>query len=101
MAATIQGVWDEFNKRLSQFGQVVLAGGSVRDHLLGRAAKDFDVFVLQGTDFDFEKAVEHCEQLELPVPEGPFADYVICINGLPVFSELKTDHEARTVELKG
>lgn len=54
---TIESVWTEFNSRLADFGSVVLAGGAVRDSLLGRVAKDFDVFILQGKDFDFDKAV--------------------------------------------
>lgn len=34
---------------LSQFGPVVVAGGAVRDHLMGRAPKDYDIFVLGST----------------------------------------------------
>lgn len=39
-------VWREFNIRLGSFGRVVIAGGAVRDTLMGRTPKDYDVFVL-------------------------------------------------------
>jgi hypothetical protein len=39
-------VYEKFNDLLGPFGEVVLAGGCVRDYLMGRPPKDFDVFVL-------------------------------------------------------
>jgi len=44
-------VYEVFRHRLSGIGPVVIAGGAVRDHLMGLVAKDYDVFVL-GTDFE-------------------------------------------------
>lgn len=38
----------EFNRRLGHLGTVVIAGGAVRDLMLGRMPKDYDVFVLTG-----------------------------------------------------
>jgi len=43
-------VFTEFNRRLSNIGQVVIAGGAVRDWLMGREPKDYDVFVLGAPD---------------------------------------------------
>ncbi len=49
-------VWEVFNALLGDFGSLVVAGGSVRDQLLGREAKDFDLFILcDKREFDFEK----------------------------------------------
>lgn len=36
----------EFDDRLGHLGKLVVAGGAVRDHLMGRQAKDFDLFLL-------------------------------------------------------
>jgi hypothetical protein len=55
-------VYDEFARRFSQFGHVMLAGGSVRDQLLGRAPKDFDVFV--SGEFKPADAIAVCEDLK-------------------------------------
>lgn len=44
--SSVPAVYEAFRGRLGAFGQVVVAGGSVRDHVMGRTAKDFDVFVL-------------------------------------------------------
>lgn len=57
----------EFSDRLGRFGPVVIAGGAVRDTLLGNAPKDYDVFVL-GTEFkvlseDAAKALAGLEQI--------------------------------------
>jgi len=49
----LEDVYAEFQKRLSDFGHVVIAGGAVRDTLMGLSPKDWDVFVLQnGVGFD-------------------------------------------------
>lgn len=47
----LSDVYEVFRHRLSGIGPVVIAGGAVRDHLMGKPAKDYDVFVL-GTDFE-------------------------------------------------
>lgn len=56
-------VFAEFNRRLSDIGQVVIAGGSVRDWLMGREPKDYDVFVLGAPDQSepFEQALADLE----------------------------------------
>jgi hypothetical protein len=53
---TIQEVYAEFNGRLESLGKIVIAGGAVRDTLMGKTPKDWDVFILQGVEFDFNKA---------------------------------------------
>jgi len=47
-------VYDEFSRRLSSLGKVVLAGGAVRDFLMEQGPKDYDVFVLHSTTDDME-----------------------------------------------
>ncbi len=47
-----------FNPRLSSFGQLCIAGGAVRDELMGVAPKDFDLFCLCNGDWDFKDAKE-------------------------------------------
>jgi len=39
-------VYEEFASRLSHVGEVVIAGGAVRDFLMERDAKDYDIFIL-------------------------------------------------------
>lgn len=39
-------VYSEFTRRLGSFGTTVIGGGAVRDHLMGRKAKDYDLFLL-------------------------------------------------------
>lgn len=46
----LQDVYAEFVGRLGVFGRVVIAGGSVRDHMMDRTPKDYDVFVLGTQD---------------------------------------------------
>ena len=43
---TLTKVWTEFNRRLGHLGTIVIAGGAVRDTLLNRDPKDYDVFIL-------------------------------------------------------
>lgn len=43
----LEEVATEFSKRLGEFGPVVIAGGAVRDSLVGRPPKDYDLFVLE------------------------------------------------------
>lgn len=52
---SVVSVYAEFKRRLGDLGTVVVAGGAVRDDLMGRAPKDFDVFVL-GVPFTDESA---------------------------------------------
>lgn len=58
MEPSLKTVFDEFKARLSEFGHVVIAGGAVRDTLMGRSPKDYDVFVLLGRDFDLKNMRE-------------------------------------------
>lgn len=52
--AVLQDLHSNFERRLSQFGRVCVAGGAVRDVLMRVEPKDFDLFVLhdQGVQFD-------------------------------------------------
>lgn len=60
-------VFAEFNQRLSHIGQVVIAGGAVRDWLMGREPKDYDVFVLGAPDQPepFERALAGLEPVTM------------------------------------
>jgi len=67
---TLFEIYNEFSKRLGEFGDIYLAGGCVRDHLMSRKAKDFDLFILNNILFnDFEKTKDKIlEKLkDLPV----------------------------------
>ena len=44
--STLEGIYQEMSELLSPFGKVVIAGGAVRDTLMGREPKDYDVFIL-------------------------------------------------------
>lgn len=46
---TLQSVWNEMNDVLGVFGTVVIAGGAVRDSLISRVPKDYDIFILNTT----------------------------------------------------
>lgn len=62
-------VYREFAQRLGHIGTVVIAGGAVRDAVMGRAAKDYDVFVL-GCPFNTESRDAVSERLgDLPALE--------------------------------
>lgn len=64
----LQAVWEEFGDRLSGYGNCCIAGGAVRDHLMGVAPKDFDVFVLGlEPDTNITPAFEGLEAIE-PLP---------------------------------
>lgn len=47
-----------FEPRLGDFGPLCLAGGAVRDELLGRTPKDFDLFCLWTSEWDFKSIRE-------------------------------------------
>jgi hypothetical protein len=49
----IKEVYHTFCEILSPFGRVVLAGGSVRDSLMDRDPKDYDIFILGGSRIAF------------------------------------------------
>lgn len=53
---TPQELFQMFVPRIAPFGIPVLAGGAVRDSLLGRTPKDYDLFLCQGCLFDFDRA---------------------------------------------
>lgn len=55
-------VRDEFVGRLGHFGVVVIAGGAVRDAVMGRTPKDYDVFIL-GCPFNAESRDAVTERL--------------------------------------
>lgn len=61
----------EFTHRLGGFGRIVIAGGAVRDTLLGQEPKDFDVFVLhdEGVKFsEMKKALVPAVADLTPIP---------------------------------
>lgn len=47
-----------FTPRLSDFGQLCVAGGAVRDELMHKTPKDFDLFLLWPGEFVFKKIKE-------------------------------------------
>ena len=47
----IEKVWKEMNSLLGDFGDVVIAGGAVRDFLMERKPKDYDVFILNTSGY--------------------------------------------------
>lgn len=55
---TSQQVLEIFQPRFGDLGQLVVAGGAVRDELMGRTPKDFDLFLLWATVWDFKTAKE-------------------------------------------
>lgn len=59
-------VYREFNNHLCEFGRVVIAGGAVRDALLGRTPKDYDVFVLNTYTRHKDLAPKIIERLNTP-----------------------------------
>jgi hypothetical protein len=54
-------IFSEFSPRLEKFGKVVLAGGAVRDCLMQRKPKDWDIFVLTGSIFPIEEIKKEVE----------------------------------------
>lgn len=53
----LKSVFDYFHPKLESFGTLVVAGGAVRDSLMGRKPKDYDLFVLQAKEtWDFSAA---------------------------------------------
>lgn len=58
---TLKRIHDEFSKRYSEYGKVAIAGGSVRDTLMGKDPQDYDVFLLY--DFNIGRFQEMKEKL--------------------------------------
>lgn len=55
----IAEIFSEFVPRLRPFGLPVLAGGAVRDSIMGKEPKDWDVFILRGAEkWDFKAIAE-------------------------------------------
>lgn len=59
----LESIYKEFQGRLVSFGTLVAAGGAVRDSLLGREPKDYDLFLLWPGEFEFEEAKKQIEPL--------------------------------------
>jgi hypothetical protein len=56
---SLQQLFNEFIPRLLPFGKPVLAGGAVRDTIMGKEPKDWDVFILRGQEnWNFEAIAE-------------------------------------------
>lgn len=51
-------VLEFFQPRLGDIGTLVVAGGAVRDELMGKTPKDFDLFLLWANEWNFEKVKE-------------------------------------------
>lgn len=83
----LSDVHGAFQHRLSGLGRIVVAGGAVRDHLMGRPPKDYDIFLL-GSDFDSQAGVvagqlsglEHVVPLDIHKSE-PFLVATVKWNG--------------------
>lgn len=72
---TLAAVYTEFESRLGHLGKVVIAGGAVRDYLLERTPKDFDVFVLTDAVCDELKAAALSNLEDLDQPTDPKWNY--------------------------
>lgn len=80
-------VLSAFEPRFSMCGDLVVAGGSVRDELMGRTPKDYDLFCLWSGDWKFEDArdtlTERLDGLELvPVDEEIHASEPFLVAGV-------------------
>lgn len=64
----IKAIYADMSARLSKVGLVVIAGGAVRDSLLGVTAKDFDVFISckQTDSVKIPMAMDGLERIEVP-----------------------------------
>lgn len=62
-------VYREFSFRLEGLGEVVIAGGAVRDALLGQLPKDYDVFVLNNYHSYKELTAKIIERLGSNIPQ--------------------------------
>lgn len=41
-------IYDKFNNLFGHLGEIVIAGGAVRDYLIGEIPKDYDIYILTG-----------------------------------------------------
>lgn len=48
----LRGIYNIFKDKLGRFGDICIAGGAVRDSLLGRNPKDYDIFVFPNDFWD-------------------------------------------------
>lgn len=63
-------VHTHFSKRFEDIAPVVIAGGAVRDHIMGKKPKDYDLFLLK-TNFSKENIAKIAEIVrDLPIIEG-------------------------------
>lgn len=85
----LHAVHSAFSARLGHLGIVVIGGGSVRDTLLGRAPKDYDVFVLGSSAAPSEsfgaalEGLEHVKLLDFHNSE-PFLQATVMFDGAVV-----------------
>jgi hypothetical protein len=71
----LHDIWQEFNRRLSHLGTVVIAGGAVRDHHLNRLPKDVDVFILGARSSDRNTIRQNALAGLEVVPPTAMSDY--------------------------
>ena len=62
-------VHEEIERRLGHIGKVVTAGGAVRDYLMGREPKDYDVFLIDYCSLNDEQLADALR--DLPGIEAP------------------------------
>lgn len=91
MNGLVASVHDAMHRRLGRVGQVVVAGGSVRDVLMGRNPKDIDVFVLVGAPIEAvitttAEALSDLDAIETPEwhKSEPFLQATVRYNGAMV-----------------
>jgi len=58
MSANLASVFTHFSSRLNNIGSLVVAGGAVRDTLMFKSPKDFDLFLLDIPSKDFKAKKE-------------------------------------------
>jgi hypothetical protein len=61
----LEAIWELMNQRLSHLGDVVIAGGAVRDYFLKREPKDYDVFLLSETQVSTKTISDALSDLDL------------------------------------
>ena len=67
---TLKDMHEEMQRRLGHIGHVVIAGGAVRDAMLDRPAKDYDVFLLAPHMVDKAMAVTAMNTDYVRAPNG-------------------------------
>lgn len=86
----------DFSRRFADLGRVYVAGGAVRDSLMGKLPKDYDVFV--SGQFNQDDASKRCSDLQVvkAMPTHayePFLRGTFCYNGAEV-QVMSTPHES-------